>query len=324
MELTHSTILAALLLALTCLSPAAALAQKFPDRPVRLIVPFPPGGSVDFIARAIGPRLAQELGQPVVIENKGGASGTIGTAEVARAKPDGYTLLLVFDSHAANAHLYKGLKYDTFESFEYVSLLVTAPMLVMASNKVAASTLPDFIAHAKAHPKTVTYGSSGVGTSNHLYPMLLSDRAQIDTIHVPYKGGGPMLADLLGGQIVFVIATLPTVVQQVKAGQTKALAIASTARVPQLPNVPTVGETLPGFEAWSWIGMLAPAGTPQPIVSALNREFNQIVNLPDVHKLLTTDGSETAPISPAEFGVLLANGINKLDRVIKQTGIKLE
>ncbi|HPU52964.1 MAG TPA: tripartite tricarboxylate transporter substrate-binding protein, partial [Burkholderiaceae bacterium] len=142
------TLLAAAVLALNFLSPLEALAQKYPDRPVRLIVPFPPGGSVDFIARAIGPRLAQELGQPVVIENKGGASGTIGTAEVARAKPDGYTLLMVFDSHAANAHLYKGLKYDTFDSFEYVSLLVTAPMLVMGSTKVPASSLPEFIAHA--------------------------------------------------------------------------------------------------------------------------------------------------------------------------------
>jgi tripartite-type tricarboxylate transporter receptor subunit TctC len=318
------TLLAAAVLALNFLSPLEALAQKYPDRPVRLIVPFPPGGSVDFIARAIGPRLAQELGQPVVIENKGGASGTIGTAEVARAKPDGYTLLMVFDSHAANAHLYKGLKYDTFDSFEYVSLLVTAPMLVMGSTKVPASSLPEFIAHAKAHPRTVTYGSSGVGTSNHLYPMLLSDRAQIDTIHVPYKGGGPMLADLLGGQIDFVIATLPTVVQQVKAGQAKALAIASASRVPQLPNVPTVGETLPGFEAWSWIGLLAPAGTPKEIVDQVNRAAKRALESPEVNGRLTGDGFMVLATTPGDFRQRVQQESVRLGKLIRDKNVKVE
>jgi tripartite-type tricarboxylate transporter receptor subunit TctC len=312
-------------LSLLAALPDAALAQaRWPERPVKLVVPFPPGGSVDLVARAIAPRLSQELGQPVVVENKGGASGTIGSAEVARAKPDGYTVLLVFDSHATNAHLYKGLKYDTFDSFEYVSQLVSAPMLVMASTKVPATTLPALIAHAKANPGKVTYGSSGVGTSNHLYPMLLSERAQIDTVHVPYKGGGPMLTDLLGGQIDFVISTLPAVVQHVKAGTAKALAIAAPARVPQLPEVPTVAETLPGFEAQSWIGMLAPAGTPKDVIDTVHRAVKRTMDAPDVGGRLAADGFVVVANSPAEFRQRVQAESARMGKLIREKNVRVE
>jgi len=316
---------AATLIALLCALPAPALAQKpWPERPVKLVVPFPPGGSVDLVARAIAPRLSQELGQPVVVENKGGASGTIGSAEVARARPDGYTLLMVFDSHATNAHLYKGLKYDTVESFEYVSQLVSAPMLVMASPRVAARDLPGLIAYAKANPGKLTYGSSGVGTSNHLYPLLLSERAQIDTVHVPYKGGGPMLTDVLGGQIDFVIATLPAVVQHVKSGAAKALAIAAPARVPQLPEVPTVAETLPGFEAQSWIGLLAPAGTPREIVEQLHRVVKRALDAPDVGGRLAADGFTLLASTPAEFRQRVQAESARMGKLIRDKGVRVE
>ncbi|MEI8303089.1 MAG: tripartite tricarboxylate transporter substrate binding protein [Burkholderiales bacterium] len=321
----NAFIRAATLFALLCALPAPALAQKsWPDRPVKLVVPFPPGGSVDLVARAIAPRLSQELGQPVVIENKGGASGTIGSAEVARARPDGYTLLMVFDSHATNAHLYKGLKYDTVESFEYVSQLVSAPMLVMASPRVAARDLPGLIAYAKANPGKLTYGSSGVGTSNHLYPLLLSERAQIDTVHVPYKGGGPMLTDVLGGQIDFVIATLPAVVQHVKSGAAKALAIAAPARVPQLPEVPTVAETLPGFEAQSWIGLLAPAGTPREIVEQLHRVVKRTLDAPDVGGRLAADGFTLLASTPAEFRQRVQAESARMGKLIRDKGVRVE
>ncbi|MBU6271568.1 MAG: tripartite tricarboxylate transporter substrate binding protein [Betaproteobacteria bacterium] len=313
------------LIALAGALPVPVQAQKaWPDRPIRLVVPFPPGGSVDLVARAIAPRLSQELGQPVVVENKGGASGTIGSAEVARARPDGYTLLMVFDSHATNGHLYKGLKYDTFESFEYVSQLVSAPMLVMAANRVAAKDLPAFIAYAKANPGKVTYGSSGVGTSNHLYPLLLSERAQIDTVHVPYKGGGPMLTDVLGGQIDFVIATLPAVVQHVKSGAAKALAIAAPARVPQLPEVPTVAETLPGFEAQSWIGLLAPAGTPREIIEQLHRVVKRTLDAPEVGGRLAVDGFTLLASSPAEFRQRVQAESARMGRLIRDKGVRVE
>jgi tripartite-type tricarboxylate transporter receptor subunit TctC len=321
----NAFIRAATLFALLCALPAPALAQKsWPDRPVKLVVPFPPGGSVDLVARAIAPRLSQELGQPVVIENKGGASGTIGSAEVARARPDGYTLLMVFDSHATNAQLYKGLKYDTVESFEYVSQLVSAPMLVMASPRVAARDLPGLIAYAKANPGKLTYGSSGVGTSNHLYPLLLSERAQIDTVHVPYKGGGPMLTDVLGGQIDFVIATLPAVVQHVKSGAAKALAIAAPARVPQLPEVPTVAETLPGFEAQSWIGLLAPAGTPREIVEQLHRVVKRTLDAPDVGGRLAADGFTLLASTPAEFRQRVQAESARMGKLIRDKGVRVE
>jgi tripartite-type tricarboxylate transporter receptor subunit TctC len=197
-------------------------------------------------------------------------------------------------------------------------------MLVMASTRVAARDLPGLIAYAKANPGKLTYGSSGVGTSNHLYPLLLSERAQIDTVHVPYKGGGPMLTDVLGGQIDFVIATLPAVVQHVKSGAAKALAIAAPARVPQLPEVPTVAETLPGFEAQSWIGLLAPAGTPREIVEQLHRVVKRTLDAPDVGGRLATDGFTLLASTPTEFRQRVQAESARMGKLIRDRGVRVE
>lgn len=265
--------LPALLFSIGLISAAAQTAtasSSYPDRSVRMLVPFPPGGSVDYIARIVVPAFAKELGQSVFIDNKGGASGSIGTADAARSKPDGYTLLMVFDTHAVNPHLYKSLPYDTFKSFDYVTLMTTAPMVLATTKTFAPSSVPQLIDYAKQHPGEVSYGSSGVGGSNHLTALAFSKAANIDTMHVPYKGGGPMLTAVIGGQVNFVVTTYPLVVERIKAGQLKAIAMGSEKRVPQLPNTPTVSEFLPGYGASSWIGLVAPKGTPAPVLKKIH------------------------------------------------------
>jgi tripartite-type tricarboxylate transporter receptor subunit TctC len=302
----------------------AAASSSYPDRSVRMVVPFPPGGSVDYIARIVMPAFAKELGQSVFIDNKGGASGSIGTADAARAKPDGYTLLMVFDTHAVNPHLYKSLPYDTFKSFDYVTLMTTAPMVLATTKTFAPESLPQLIDYAKQHPGAVSYGSSGVGGSNHLTALAFSKAANIDTLHVPYKGGGPMLTAVIGGQVNFVVTTYPLVVERIKAGQLKAIAMGSEKRVPQLPNTPTVSEFLPGYGANSWIGLAAPKGTPEPVLKKIHTAITNALNSPEVHGRLTSEGFDVVPGTPEAFETWVREKSNEAATLIRDGGISTE
>jgi tripartite-type tricarboxylate transporter receptor subunit TctC len=316
--------LAAGLLALGMLLPTAAALAQYPSRPIRVIVPWPAGGTVDGVARVIGPSLSSGLGRPVVVENKAGAGGSIGQAEAAKAGADGHTALLVFDTHAVNHLLYKNLGYDPFGSFEHVSLLVTSPQVLAGATNFAPGSVPELVAFAKANPGKVTYATVGAGSSNHLNALLLSNRTGIEMTHVPYKGGAPMMIDLVGGQVNVMFVSAPQAIPQVKAGRINALAIGSSRRIPQLPDAPTVAETLPGFAAQSWVGMLVPAGTPKEIVARLNAEAKKALADPEVRGKLDAQGFDVVGSTPGEFLAFAHAESEKWAKVIRDYNIRVE
>jgi len=302
---------------------AVALAQ-YPAKPIRMVVPWPAGGTVDGVARVIGPSFSAGLGRTIVIENKAGAGGSIGQAEAAKAPPDGHTVLLVFDTHAVNHLLYRNLGYDPFGSFEHVSLLVTSPQVLAGATNFAPSTVSELVVHAKADPGKITYATVGAGSSNHLNALLLANRTGIEMTHVPYKGGAPMMIDLVGGQVNVMFVSAPQAIPQVKAGRIKALAIGSSRRIPQLPDTPTVAETLPGFAAQSWVGMLAPAGTPKEIVARLHAEVATALADPDVRGKLAAQGFEVVGSTPGEFRAFVRAESEKWAKVIRDYNIRVE
>lgn len=312
-----------LLAAITSMTSAVVYAQSYPNKPVRLIVPFPPGGSVDYVARKIAPKLAENLGQNVVIDNKGGASGTIGTYEAARAAPDGYTLLLVFDSHAVNASLYD-IKYDTFKSFDYVSLIGTMPMALVTSKKSGLDSVQAVLNAAKASPGKINYGSSGVGGSNHLNPVAFERQAGIKLTHVPYRGGGPMLTALLSGEVDMVIGSLPTVVGYAKSGLANVVAIGSKTPAPQLPNVPTIDAVVPGYLAQSWVGMMVPAGVPKPVFQQIQTALQKTLADPSVKDRMESDGFNIINSNPAEFEAQVRRESKRWSEIIREANIKVE
>ena len=316
--------LAAGLLALgMSLTMAAAMAQ-YPGKPIRVIVPWPAGGTVDGVARVIGPSLSAGLGRTLIVENKAGAGGSIGQAEAAKAGADGHTVLLVFDTHAVNHLLYKNLGYDPFRSFEHVSLLVTSPQVLAGAANFAPNSVQELVAFAKADPGKVTYATVGAGSSNHLNALLLSNRTGIEMTHVPYKGGAPMMIDLVGGQVNVMFVSAPQAIPQVKAGRIKALAIGSSRRIPQLPDTPTVAETLPGFAAQSWVGMLVPAGTPKEIVARLNAEAKKALADPEVRGKLDAQGFDVVGSTPGEFLAFARAESDKWAKVIRDYNIRVE
>ncbi|WP_454754775.1 tripartite tricarboxylate transporter substrate-binding protein [Cupriavidus necator] len=255
--------------------------------------------------------------------NRGGASGTIGTSEAARAAPDGYTLLLVFDSHAVNQSLYD-IKYDTFKSFDYVSLIGTMPMAVVTSKKSDLTSLTALLAKAKSHPGSVTYGSSGVGGSNHLNPVAFAKSAGIKLMHVPYRGGGPMLTALLGGEVDMVIGSLPTVVNYGKTGRANIVAIASKDPAPQLPGVPTVDSILPGYNAQSWVGLIAPANLPKDVFQKIQTALAKTLADPAVRKKMGTDGFNIVNSSPTEFEQQVRQEAKRWSELIRAEKITVE
>ncbi len=303
---------------------AVVLAESFPSKPIRLIVPWPAGGTVDGVARVIGPSFSSGLGRPIVVENKAGAGGSIGQAEAAKAQADGHTVLLVFDTHAVNHLLYKNLGYDPFKSFEHVSLLVTSPQVLAGAINFAPSTITELVAQAKTNPGKVTYATVGAGSSNHLNALLLSNRTGIEMTHVPYKGGAPMMIDLVGGQVNVMFVSAPQAIPQVKAGRIKALAIGAARRIPQLPDTPTVAETLPGFAAQSWVGMLVPAGTPKEIVARLNAETTKALADPEVRGKLAAQGFDVVGSAPEEFLAFARAESEKWAKVIRDYRIRVE
>jgi len=305
------------------LGAAAALAQTYPSKPIRFLVPFPPGGSSDLIVRTISPRLGELLGQQVVPDFKGGASGSIGTAEFTRTAPDGYTLLLIWDTHSINHFLYN-VSYDPIKSFEPISLILQSPGILVASAKFGPSSVKELIEYARANPERVTYGSAGTGSSNHLSGALFARMVGVRMTHVPYKGGGPLMNDLMGGHVNLVFGTLPLWAPQVEGGKIKALAVLDKVRSPHFPDVPCTGEVLPGFEARTWFGVMAPAGTPKEIVARLNREFSNALNDPQVKPRLVSRGFDIVASTPEALTAHIHQESEVWGKLIRELGVKAD
>jgi len=311
------------LLLIFLLFPCLAAAQAYPAKPLRMIVPFPPGGTTDLIARIVQPKFQENLGQSVLIDNKAGAGGSIGTAEAARAVPDGYTLLMVFDTHAVNHHLYKQAP-DPFTTLEHIMLMVVSPSTLVAVTSFAPTNLREVVARAKANPDNVTYASTGHGSSNHLGALLLEQAAGIRMTHVPYKGGGPMVAALLGSQVDIAFISTPLILPHIQARKVKAIAVGSKQRMAVLPNVPTASETYPGLEQVSWFGLLAPAGTPREILMKVHREMKRSLEIPEIRKNLSGRGFEVIAGSPDEFLEFVRDESAKLGKLIRDNGIQVD
>ena len=314
-------------LALLCmLLPAAAIAQGYPNKSIRLIVAFPAGGSTDIIARIVGQKLGERLGQQVVIDNRGGAGGTIGTEIAARANPDGYTLTMgTTSTHVIAAGAYASLKYDPVRDFEPITLVATTPYLLVVNPGVKANSLKEFIALAKSQPGKLNYASAGTGTTTQLAMEMLKTAAGIDVVHVPYNGNGPANTATLGGQVQVLFGSMPAVLAQAKAGRLRPLAVGTPRRSPSLPDVPSVAESgYPGFDASLWLGFFAPKGTPAPILKRLQTELTAIAQSPEMKEQFERNGAEPLITTPAELTKLLKVEIDKYSRVIKAAGIKLE
>ena len=312
-------LLAALLIAVPCF----ASAQSYPAKPVRIIVPFPPGGTTDLIARIVQARFQEFMGQTVLIENRSGAGGSVGAAEVARAPADGYTLLMVFDTHAVNHHIFK-MAPDPFKQLEHICLMVRSPSALVGVTSFAPNNLREVVAYAKANPEKVTYSTPGSGSSNHLAALLLEQVAGIKMTHVAYKGGGPMIQALLSQQVHISFFSLPLMVPHIKAGKMKGLAVGSRARVQQLPDVQTLSETFPGFEQYSWFGILGPAGLPKDVAAKVHRETVRTLQAPDVNGKLTEQGFEIVASSPEEFVKFVQGESDKLGKLIRENKIVAE
>lgn len=302
----------------------AAEAMDYPIRPIKLIVPFAPGGGNDTIARTIAQRLSASLGQPVVVDNRAGAGGVLGAEMAARAAPDGYTLFLGgVGSHAINPNLQRQLPYDPIKDFAPVSLLASAPLVIVVHPSVQASSVRELIALARAKPGALNYASNGNGSSSHLAAAMFESMTATRMVHVPYKGLAPALTDLLSGQVQLMFSSVVAILPHVHAGKLKALAVTSSKRLPLVPDVPTVAESgVPGYETSSWYGILAPAGTPHEIVARLNMEIVRAVHDPQVAKALANDGAIPIGGSPEEFAAHMRAELDRLGKVIREAHIE--
>jgi tripartite-type tricarboxylate transporter receptor subunit TctC len=303
--------------------PVVAIAQGYPAKPVRVVVPFPAGGTTDLVARMVQSKFAEFLGQPVIIENKGGAGGSIGATEVARAAPDGYTLLMVFDTHGVNHHLYKQAP-DPFKTLDHISLMVTSPSTLVAGTAFAPSNLREVVARAKADPGKVTYGSVGAGSSNHLGALLLEQAGGVKMTHVPYKGGGPLVQAMLGNQVDIAFVSTPLILPHIKSGKVKPIAVGGAKRMAQLPDVQTVSETFPGLELVSWFGILAPANTPKDVTARVHREITRALAAPEVNQRLVDAGFDVVGSSPEAFLTFVRGESDKLGKVIRDNNVAVD
>jgi tripartite-type tricarboxylate transporter receptor subunit TctC len=313
--------LAAGVAVLWAISPVAT-AQTYPSQPVRLVVPIAAGGAQDILARIVGQWLSERLGQPFVIENRPGGGGNVGTEAVVRAPADGYTILLVSPANATNAMLHEKLNFNFIRDITPVAGMIRGPFVMAVNPMVPAKTVPEFIAYAKANPGKLSMASAGIGTGPHLAGELFKMMTGVDMVHVPYRGGGPALADLLGGQVQVMFPTTASSIGYLKAGKLRALAVTTTTRSQVLPDVPVVGEFVPGYEASFWFGIGAPRNTPAGVVDMLNREINAALADPNIKAKLADLGGDVLAVPPADFAKFVEHETDRWAKVIRFAGIK--
>ena len=315
---------AAMAAAVLALSPGLK-AQDYPSKPIRMVVGFPPGGLVDVVGRQLTQKMSESMGQPIIIDNRGGAGGSIASDLVARAPADGYTAFLAFDTHAVNPHIYKKLPYDTFKDFAPVSMVARIPLVFAAPASFAPSSVAELVQAAKAKPGAITYGSVGAGSSGHLAAEQFKHAAGVDLLHVPFKCGAPALNALLGEQIHLLVFAATAAIPQIKAGKVKALAVTAKQRSPLMPNVPTMIEAgYPQLDTGAWIGMVVPAGTPAPIVAKLQGELAKAMQDPGVRAKLAEQAVELEASTPQEFGAFVRAEHDKWGKLIREAKLNIE
>lgn len=316
---------AALLAAVLVLASSATHAQTYPSKQITLIIPFAVGGSNDIVGRVIARKLAEVWGQPVVVENRSGAGGVIGSAAVAAAPPDGYTLLLVSSTFTINPAIKKSMPFDTIKDFTPVAFIARSPLLLTASNKLPVKSATELLALARSKPNQITYASAGPGSINQISAELIALSAGVKLLHVPYRGGAPALNDLLGGQVDIYVSSLPQVLQLAQSGQAKALAVTSSKRTALLPDVPTLDESgIAGFDLWSWWGIVGPAGMPADVVDALNAEIGKMLTSPDLSTILSNEGAEAETMTPRQFGDLMRLETERWIKVAHEANISID
>jgi tripartite-type tricarboxylate transporter receptor subunit TctC len=318
-RVTHATVLA------LCLASGVAWAQAWPSKPISLVVPFPAGGTTDVLARAVGQELAKSLGQAVIVESKPGAGATLGADFVAKAKPDGYTLLMGAVHHTIATSVYKKLPYDFQKDLAPVCTVALVPNVLVINPNVAAKNVKELLALAKANPGKLTYGSNGNGTGQHLIGAQFEAMGGVELLHIPYKGSGPLTTDLLGGQITLSFDTITPVLSHIKAGKLRALAVTTAKRSPALPDVPTLDESgLKGFDLGTWFGILVPAHTPRDVVTRLNAEIVKIVNAPDFKKKMEDLGAEPIGNSPEQMAKQIKDDTERFAKLVKTAGVSID
>ena len=306
-----------------CAWPVPAGAQ-YPDRPIRLIVGFPPGGAADILGRIAAQRLSENLGQQVVVDNRGGAGGLIATETAARANPDGYTLLFTSIPHVINPHLYRKVAYDAVRDFVPIVQFVAVPLMMASNPSFPPKSVKDLIAEARSRPGRINYGSGGSGSSSHLAMELFKTMSGTDLNHIPYKGTGPLITDLIAGQLSITIASAVPLSPQVKAGKLRGLAVTSPKRSPSFPDLPAIAETVPGYEVVNWFGIMAPAGTPPAIVARINKDFNDALSSQKLREQLAAQGADATGGTPAEFAKIVRADLAKWAKVVKASGAKVD
>jgi len=312
--------------ALGVLAPGLAWPQAYPAKPVRLMVPFPPGGSTDIVARIVAQKLGDRLGQQVVVENRGGAGGTIGTEVLAKAPPDGYTLGVASTStHAVAPSVYTKLGYDPVKDFAPISLVAVSPYLLVVHPDVQVKSLQEFVAYVKARPGKLNYASAGTGSTTHLAMEMLKSAAGLYIVHIPYNGNGPAGTAVIAGQVEALFGSLPAVLPHAKSGRVRPIAVGTPKRSPSLPDVPTVAESgFSGFDASLWLAIMAPAGTPPAVIDRLHKEIVAVIGSPDAADALAKAGAEPISSTPAELASMVKDGVGKYAKIVKQAGIKAE
>ena len=314
------------LLAASALSLPLQAATAFPTKPIRIIVAYTPAGTTDILARALGQKMSETWGQPVIIDNRAGAAGNIGTEVAARATPDGHTLLMgTAGTHGINVSLYRKLSWHPVKDFAPVSLTAMVPNIMVVNNALPVKNVREFVAHVKANPGKLSYGSPGNGSTAHLSMELFKSMTGLNIVHIPYKGSAGVLTDVMGGQIAVTIDNMPPYIPQVKAGKIRALAVSTGKRSSAMPDLPTIAEAgVPGYEAGAWFGLLAPAGTPKAIVAQLSAESARILKLPDISKRISELGAEPVGSTPEQFAELIKTEIAKWAKVIKDANVELQ